>query len=96
MKEVIKGEALKLLDIGIIYTISDSKWVSPTQIMLKKSGVMIVQNEKNELVPTKIETRWRMYIDYRRLNVVTRKDHFVLLFLDQVLEICEKSILLLF
>ena len=86
MKEVVRGEVLKLLDAGIIYPISDSKWVSPTQVVPKKSGVTVVKNELNELVPTRIQTGWRMCIDYRRLNASTRKDHFPLPFLDQVLE----------
>jgi len=50
MKEVVKGEVLKLLDPGIIYPISDSKWVSPTQVVPKKSGVTVVENDKGELV----------------------------------------------
>ena len=37
MKEVVKKEVLKLLDVGVIYPIADSKWVSPTQIVPKKS-----------------------------------------------------------
>lgn len=85
MKEVVKGEVLKLLDAGIIYAISDSKWVSPTQVVPKKSGVTVIRNDNNELVPTRVQTGWRMCIDYRRLNNVTRKDHFPLPFLDQVL-----------
>ena len=56
MKEVVRGEVLKLLDAGIIYPISDSKWVSPTQVVPKKSGVTVVKNEHNELVPTRIQT----------------------------------------
>ncbi|CAL8988444.1 unnamed protein product [Prunus brigantina] len=28
MKEVVRAEVLKLLDVGVIYPISDSKWVS--------------------------------------------------------------------
>ncbi|GFZ06767.1 hypothetical protein Acr_18g0009370 [Actinidia rufa] len=80
MKEVVRGEVLKLLDAGIIYLISDSKWVSPTQVVPKKSGITGVKNEHNELVPTRIQTGWRMCIDYRKLNVVTRKDHFPLPF----------------
>ncbi|GFZ21903.1 hypothetical protein Acr_29g0010650 [Actinidia rufa] len=55
IKEVVRGEVLKLLNAGIIYPISDSKWVIPTQVILKKSGVMIVNNEDNELVPTRIQ-----------------------------------------
>ncbi|XP_052172242.1 uncharacterized protein LOC127788168 [Diospyros lotus] len=86
MKEVVRGEVLKLLDAGIIYPISDSKWVSPTQVVPKKSGVTVIANENNELIPTRIQTGWRMCIDYRKLNSVTRKDHFPLPFLDQVLE----------
>ena len=49
---------LKLLDAGIIYPISDSKWVSPTQVVPKKSGVTVVKNEHNELVPTRVQTGW--------------------------------------
>ncbi|KAL6310796.1 hypothetical protein AAG906_017373 [Vitis piasezkii] len=59
MQEVVRGEVLKLFQAGIIYPISDSLWVSPTQVVLKK---------------------------LERLNSVTRKDHFPLPFMDQVLE----------
>ncbi|KAI5312735.1 hypothetical protein L3X38_041909 [Prunus dulcis] len=56
MKEVVRAEVLKLLDVGIIYPISDSKWVSPVQVVPKKSGITVVKNEKNELVPTRTIT----------------------------------------
>ena len=46
----------------------------------------VVKNEKNELIPTRTVTGWRMCIDYRRLNQATRKDHFPLPFMDQMLE----------
>ncbi|MCI55429.1 reverse transcriptase, partial [Trifolium medium] len=46
----------------------------------------VMKNEKNELIPTRNVTGWRMYIDYRRLNNATRKDHFLLPFMDQMLE----------
>ena len=46
----------------------------------------MVQNDKGEEVSTRITSGWRACIDYRKLNVVTRKDHFLLLFIDQVLE----------
>jgi len=86
MKEVVKNKVIKLLDNGIIYSISDSKWVSPTQVIPKKSGVTVIINEKNELIPTRTITGWRMCIDYRKLNSITRKDHFPLPFMDQILE----------
>ncbi|CAL8993303.1 unnamed protein product [Prunus brigantina] len=36
MKDVVRTEILKLLDVGVIYPISDSKWVSPIQVVPKK------------------------------------------------------------
>ena len=86
MKEVVKKEVLKLLDVGVIYPIADSKWVSPTQVVPKKSGVTVVENENNELIPTRVTSGWRVCIDYRKLNAGTRKDHFPLPFVDQMLE----------
>ncbi|CAN6554997.1 unnamed protein product [Malus baccata var. baccata] len=84
--EVVKKEIIKLLDCGVIYPTSDSRWVSPIQCVPKKSGVTVVENAENELVPTRIQTGWRVCIDYRKLNATTRKDHFPLPFLDQMLE----------
>ena len=46
----------------------------------------MIINEKNELLLTRIVTGWRICIDYRRLNKVTRKDHFPLPFIDQMLD----------
>ncbi|RVW68111.1 Transposon Ty3-I Gag-Pol polyprotein, partial [Vitis vinifera] len=86
LQEVVRVEVLKLLQAGIIYPISDSPWVSPTQVVPKKSGITVVQNEKGEEITTRLTSGWRVCIDYRRLNVVTRKDHFPLPFIDQVLE----------
>jgi hypothetical protein len=86
VKEVVKKEVLKLLDVGIIYPILDSQWVSPVQVVPKKSGITVVKNDDEELIPTRITTGWRVCIDYRRLNKVTRKDHFPLPFIDQKLE----------
>ncbi|KAK1417158.1 hypothetical protein QVD17_26281 [Tagetes erecta] len=86
MQEVVKKEVIKLLDAGLIYPISDSKWVSPVQVVPKKGGMTVVQNERNELIPTRTVTGWRVCIDYRKLNDATRKDHFPLPFIDQMLE----------
>jgi hypothetical protein len=86
MKEVVKKKVLKLLDAGIIYLISDSSWVSPVHVVPKKGGMTVVANEKNELIPTRTVTGWRMCIDYPRLNTATSKDHFLLPFMNQMIE----------
>ena len=64
MQEVVRAEVLKLLQAGIIYPISDSTWVSPTQVVPKKSRVTTMCNEKGEEVPTRLTTGWRVCIDY--------------------------------
>nr|GEV77567.1 reverse transcriptase domain-containing protein [Tanacetum cinerariifolium] len=84
--EVIKKEVLKLLDAEMIYPISDSPWVSPIHCVPKKGGITVVANEENELIPTRLVTGWRVCIDYKKLNEATRKDHFILPFMDQMLE----------
>ena len=86
MKEVVKKEVIKWLDAGIIYPISDSSWVSPVQCVPKKGGITVVTNQNDELIPTRTVTGWRICMDYRKLNKATRKDHFPLPFIDQMLD----------
>nr|GEV11589.1 reverse transcriptase domain-containing protein [Tanacetum cinerariifolium] len=84
--DVIKKEVIKLLDAGMIYPTSDSPWVSPIHCVPNKGGMTVVANENNELIPKRLVTGWRVCIDYRKLNDATRKDHFPLPFMDQMLE----------
>ncbi|GKC76235.1 DNA-directed DNA polymerase [Tanacetum coccineum] len=61
-------------------------WVSPIHVVPKKGGMIVVLNDNNELIPSRTVTGWRVCIDYRKLNDLTQKDHFPLLFIDQMLE----------
>ena len=87
MKEVVRKEILKLLEAGIIYPVADSQWVSPVHCVPKKGGITVVPNDKDELIPQRIITCYRMVIDFRKLNKATKKDHYPLPFIDQMLEI---------
>ncbi|GJW91880.1 reverse transcriptase domain-containing protein [Tanacetum coccineum] len=92
LQDVVKNEIVKLLDSGLIYPILDSSWVSPIHVVPKKGGMTVVLNDNNELIPSRTVTRWRVCIDYRKLNDATRKDHFPLPFIYQMLErLCENE-----
>nr|GEV14776.1 DNA-directed DNA polymerase [Tanacetum cinerariifolium] len=84
---------IKGIDLEFVLTKSSWKrnsnqrpWVSPIHYVPKKGGFTVVENEKNELILTRLVTGWRVWIDYRKLNEATRKDHFPLPFMDQMLE----------
>ena len=86
MKEVVIKEVLKWVNVGFIYVISDSPWVSPVHVVPKKGRFTVIINEKNELIPIRTVTGWRVCIDYKKLNTTTRKDHYPLPFIDQMLD----------
>ena len=86
MKEVVIKEILKWLNAGFIYAISNNPWVSPVHVVPKNGGFTVIRNEKNELILTRTVTGWRVCIDYIKLNTTTKKDHYPLPFIDQMLD----------
>ena len=73
MKEVVRKEILKLLEAGIIYPVADSQWVSPVHCVPKKGGITVIPNDKDELIPQRIITCYRMVIYFRKLNKAIKK-----------------------
>ncbi|GJU86399.1 hypothetical protein Tco_1293945 [Tanacetum coccineum] len=66
IKEVVKKEVIKLLDTGLIYPLFDSPWVSPVQVVLKKVGMTVVKNEKDEIIPQQTVIGWRVCVTPRQ------------------------------
>jgi hypothetical protein len=91
MKEVVRNEVLKLFDAGIIYPIADSRWVSHVHCVPKKGGIIVVPNENNELIPQIVVVGYRMCTDFRKVNKITKKDHYPLPFIDLMLERLSKK-----
>ncbi|XP_019240463.1 PREDICTED: uncharacterized protein LOC109220446 [Nicotiana attenuata] len=76
MQEVVKKEIIKWLDVGVVYPIADSSWVSPVQCVTKKGGLTMIQKDKNELIPTRTVTGWRVILlllgrisGYNQINI---------------------------
>jgi len=68
LKDIVKEEIQKLLDVGFIYAISNCECVSRLVLVPKKN------------------VKWRICVDYRELKKATKKDHFPLPFINQVLD----------
>ena len=66
MKEVVRNEILKVLEAGIIYPVANSQWASPVHCVPKKGGITVVPNDKDELIPQRIVTGYRMVIDLHK------------------------------
>nr|GEY71100.1 DNA-directed DNA polymerase [Tanacetum cinerariifolium] len=92
---------LKTRKKAIAWKLTDIKGINPEfcshKILLEeehspkvqsqiRGGMTVIKNDENELVPTRLITGWRVCIDYKKLNEATRKDHFPLSFMDQMLE----------
>ena len=86
MKEVFKKEVLKWLNVRFIYAILDSPSINPVHVVPKKGGFTVIKNEKDELIPARTVTGWRVCIDYKKLNNATRQYHYPLPFIDQMLD----------
>ena len=65
---------------------SNSPWESLVHVVPKKGGFSVIKNEKNELIYTRTVLGWSVWIYYRKLNTVTRNDHYPLPFIDQMLD----------
>ncbi|KAK1697384.1 hypothetical protein QYE76_014081 [Lolium multiflorum] len=74
--------------------IEEERWVSPVHCVPKKGGMTVVPNDNDELIPQRVVVGYRMCIDFRKVNKVTKKDHYPLPFIDQMLERCSWMIFL--
>ncbi|KAK1627608.1 hypothetical protein QYE76_001923 [Lolium multiflorum] len=64
--------------------IEEERWVSPVHCVPKKGGITVVPNDNDELIPQRVVVGYRMCIDFRKVNKVTKKDHYPLPFIDQI------------
>nr|GEX81587.1 hypothetical protein [Tanacetum cinerariifolium] len=71
---------------ALIKVLKSHKQALAWQLFDIKGDFIVVENEENKLIPTRLVTGWRVCIDYLKLNDASRKDHFPLPFMDQMLE----------
>ena len=86
MKDVVRKEVIRLLESGVIYPISDSKWVIPIHSIPKHGGITTIQNDKDEVLPSRTITEYKMCVDFRKLNKITIKEHQPLPFMERIIE----------
>nr|GEX89107.1 reverse transcriptase domain-containing protein [Tanacetum cinerariifolium] len=71
--DVIKKEVMKLLDEEMIYLISDSSWVSPIYCVPKKGGITVVENENNDLIPTRFVTDTNLVLNWEKCHFMVKE-----------------------
>jgi hypothetical protein len=86
MRDDIRKEVIRLLDAGAICPMSYSKWVSPTHCVPKQGSLIIIQNNKDEVIHFRTITGYKMCIDFMKLNKDTIKTHKPLPFIERILE----------
>ena len=82
MQQVVKKKIIKWLYGKVIYYIADNRWVCHVQCVYKNGRMTVVPNVRNYHFPMRPVTSSRVYIDYRKLNDWTEKDHFPMPFID--------------
>nr|GFA04353.1 reverse transcriptase domain-containing protein [Tanacetum cinerariifolium] len=86
-KDLKDEEKSALIKVLKSHKMTSNQWFNKNpQGDQKGGGFTVVENEENELIPTRLVTRWRVCIDYKKLNDATRKDHFPLPFMDEMLK----------
>jgi hypothetical protein len=86
MKEVIRNKVIRLLDAGIIYQISDRKWVSHADCIPKYGAITIISYDDSSLIPTRTITGYNICIDFRKFNKDTKKKHKPPPLMEKILE----------
>ena len=77
LKEVVKEELQKLLTVGFIYPISDSKWVSPLVVVPKKViGKWRICLEFRELKKYTLKDYFPLPFIYQVLDTLSGKPYF--------------------
>ena len=56
-------------------------------VVPKKAGITVMRNDKGKELQTRLPAKWRECIGYQKLNAMTKKDHFLFHFIDQI---CDK------
>ena len=67
----MKKQIVKLLEVEIIYLISVKEQDNPVKVVLKKGGMTIIKNERDELISTSNVIGLCVCIDYRKLHKAT-------------------------